>query len=84
MLQHYSQNEVISNFRLKSQKSWHEGMKQRAEKEIFIKGMSWRGSPICDRVHKKILEYFKNNVPQFQIAKSLQISSTVHNIIKGF
>ncbi len=43
------------------------------------------GSPICERVHKKIVEYFKNNVPQCQIAKALQISSsTVHNIIKRF
>ncbi len=42
-----------------------------------------RGSPICERVLKKIVEYFKNNVPQCQIAKALQISSsTVHNIIK--
>ncbi len=42
------------------------------------------GSPICERVHKKIVEYFKNNVPQRQIAKSLQISSsTEHNIIKS-
>ncbi len=31
------------------------------------------------------MEYFKNNVPQCQIAKALQISSsTVHNIIKRF
>ncbi len=44
-----------------------------------------RGSPICERVRKKIMEYFKNNVPQCQIAKALQISSsTVHNIIKRF
>ncbi len=44
-----------------------------------------RGSPICERVHKKIVEYFKNNVPQCQNAKALQISlSTVHNIIKRF
>ncbi len=44
-----------------------------------------RGSPICERVHKKIVEYFKNNVHQRQIAKALQISSsTVHNIIKRF
>ncbi len=44
-----------------------------------------RGSPICERVRKKIVEYFKNNVPQCQIAKTLQISSsTVHNIIKRF
>ncbi len=42
-----------------------------------------RGSPIRERVHKKIVEYFKNNVPQRQIAKALQISSsTVHIIIK--
>ncbi len=33
-----------------------------------------RGSPICERVRKKIVEYFKNNVPQCQIAKVLQIS----------
>ncbi len=31
------------------------------------------------------MEYFKNNVPQRQIAKALQISSsTVHNVIKSF
>ncbi len=42
-----------------------------------------RGSPICERVCKKIMEYFKNNVPQCQITKALQISSsTVDNIIK--
>jgi len=41
-----------------------------------------RGSPIYERVHKKIVE---NNVPQRQIAKALQISSsTVNNIIKRF
>ncbi len=33
-----------------------------------------RGSPICERVRKKILEYFKNKVLQRQIAKALQIS----------
>ncbi len=44
-----------------------------------------RGSPICERVCKNILEYFKNNVPQQQISKALQrSSSTVHNIIKRF
>ncbi len=43
-----------------------------------------RGSSICERVHKNIVEYIKNNVPQRQIAKALQISShTVHNIIKS-
>ncbi len=44
-----------------------------------------RGSPICERMRKKIVEYFNNNVPQRQIAKALQISSsTVKNIIKRF
>ncbi len=45
-----------------------------------------RGSPICEKVRKKIVEYFKYfDVPQRQIAKALQISSsTVHNIIKRF
>ncbi len=44
-----------------------------------------RGAPICESVCKKIVEYFKNNVPQRQIAKALQISSsTVHNFIKRF
>ncbi len=44
-----------------------------------------RGSSICERVHKTIVEYFKNNIPQRQIAKALQIaSSTVYNIIKRF
>ncbi len=44
-----------------------------------------RSSLICERVRKKIVEYFKNNVPQCQIEKVLQISSsTMHNIIKIF
>ncbi len=44
-----------------------------------------RGSPICERVCQNIVEYFKNNVPQRQIAKALQISSsTVHTIFKIF
>ncbi len=44
-----------------------------------------RGAPICERVRKKIVEYFKNNVLQPHITKTLQISSsTVHNIIKSF
>ncbi len=41
-----------------------------------------RGSPIGERVCKKIVEYFENNIPQRQIAKALLISSsTVHIII---
>ncbi len=44
-----------------------------------------RSFPICEGVRKNIVEYFKNNVPQRQIAKALQISSsTEHNIIKRF
>ena len=35
-----------------------------------------RDSPIYVRVHKKIEDYFKNNVPQHQIAKFLQITSS--------
>ncbi len=43
------------------------------------------GSPICERVRKNIVDNFKNNVHQRQIAKALQISSyTVHIIIKRF
>ncbi len=42
-----------------------------------------RGSPICERVCKKIVEYLKNKISQRQIAKAMQISSsTVYNIIK--
>ncbi len=44
-----------------------------------------RGSPICQRMWKKIVKYFENNITQRQIAKALQISSsTVHHIIKRF
>ncbi len=39
-----------------------------------------RGSPICERVRKKIVEYFKNNVTQHQIAKALQISSSTAGV----
>ncbi len=55
------------------------------ERQSFSEVKMGRGSPICERVRKKIVEYFKNNVPQHQIAKALQISSsTVHKIIKIF
>ncbi len=55
------------------------------ERQSFSEVKMGRGSPICERVHKKIVEYFKNNVPQRQIAKAFQISSsTVHNIMKRF
>ncbi len=43
-----------------------------------------RGSPICERVRKKIVEYLKKTA-FFPKAKALEISSsTVHNIIKRF
>ncbi len=55
------------------------------ERQSLSEVKTGRGSPICERVRKKIVEYFKNNIPQRQIAKALQISSpTVHNIIKRF
>ncbi len=41
-----------------------------------------RGSQICERVRKKIVEYFKNNVPQFQNCKgfaNLTIYSALHH-----
>ncbi len=44
-----------------------------------------RSCPICESVCKKIMDYLKNNVPQYKNEKALQISSsTVHNIIKRF
>ncbi len=44
------------------------------ERQSLLEVKMGRGSPICERVRKKIVEYFKNNVPQF--AKALQISSS--------
>ncbi len=42
-----------------------------------------RGSPVCQQIPEKIIEMFKNNVPQRKIGRDLDIShSTVHNIIK--
>ncbi len=44
-----------------------------------------RGSPVCQQIREKIIEMFKNNVPQRKIGRDLDISpSTVHNIIKSF
>ncbi len=44
-----------------------------------------RGSPVCQQIREKIIEMFKNNVPQSKIGRDLDISpSTVHNIIKRF
>ncbi len=56
-----------------------------SERQSLSEVQMGRGSQICERVRKKIVEYFRNNVPQRQIAKAMQISSsTVHNIIKRF
>ncbi len=42
-----------------------------------------QGSPVCQQIREKIIEMFKNNVPQRKIGRDLDISpSTVHNIIK--
>ncbi len=44
-----------------------------------------RGSPVCQQIREKIIEMFKNNVPQRKIGRDLDISpSIVHNIIKRF
>ncbi len=44
-----------------------------------------RGLPVCQQIREKIIEMFKNNVPQRKIGRDLDISpSTVHNIIKRF
>ncbi len=44
-----------------------------------------RGLPVCQQIREKIIEMFKNNVPQRKIGKDLDISpSTVHKIIKRF
>ncbi len=37
-----------------------------------------RGSPICERVHKKIVEYFKNNVLQRQIENVKRLCKSHH------
>ncbi len=44
------------------------------ERQSLLEVKIGRGSSICERVCKKIVEYFKNNVTQHQIAKALQIS----------
>ncbi len=55
------------------------------ERQSLSKVKMSRGSSIFKRVRKKILEYLKKNVPQRQIAKALQISSsTVHKIQRNW
>ncbi len=33
-----------------------------------------RGSPVCQQIREKIIEMFKNNVPQRKIGRDLDIS----------
>ncbi len=55
------------------------------EWQSLSEGKMGRCSPICERVRKKIVEYFKNNIPQCQISKALQIvSSTVQKIQRNW
>ena len=59
-------------------KSIHEGL-SRSQARMG------RGSPHCEQLHGQIVQQFKNNVSQREIAKNLVISpSTVHNIIKRY
>ncbi len=51
-------------------------MRDVLERQSLSEVKIGRGFPICERVHKKIVEYFKNNVPQCQIATALQILSS--------
>ncbi len=34
-----------------------------------------RGSPVCQQIREKIIEMFKNNVPQRKIGRELDISN---------
>ncbi len=43
-----------------------------------------RGSPIPPMLRRKIVEQYQKGVSQRKIAKSLKLSSTVHNIIQRF
>ncbi len=55
------------------------------ERSSPLEAKMGRGSPVCQQIREKIIEMFKNNVPQRKIGRDLDISpSTVHNIIKRF
>ncbi len=42
-----------------------------------------RGSPVCQQIREKIIEMFKNNVPQRKMGRDLDISpSTVQTQLK--
>ncbi len=62
---------------------WYKGSIQERSSPLGAK--MGRGSPVCQQIREKIIEMFKNNVPQRKIGRDLDISpSTVHNIIKRF
>ncbi len=62
---------------------WYKSSIQERSSPLGAK-MGW-GSPVCQQIREKIIEMFKNNVPQRKIGRDLDISpSTVHNIIKRF
>ena len=43
------------------------------------------GSPLCAKVHERIVSQFKDNVSRRKIARNLGLSpSTVHNLVKRF
>ncbi len=56
--------------------SFASGVNAPLERQNVSEVKMGKGSPICEKVHKKILEYFKNNVNQHSFAKALQISSS--------
>jgi len=57
--------------------NWHQVCNMSSYKRDVLKRQSLsevricRGSPICEEVRQKIVEYVKNNVPERQIAKAL-------------
>ncbi len=62
---------------------WYKSSSQERSSPLGAK--MGRGSPVCQQIREKIIEMFKNNVPQRKIGRDLDISpSTVHNIIKRF
>ncbi len=62
---------------------WYKSSIQERSSPLGAKMGRW--SPVYQQIREKIIEMFKNNVPQRKIGRDLDISpSTVHNIIKRF
>ncbi len=53
-----------------------------SERQSLSEVKMGRGSPICERVRKQIVEYFKNNVPRCQIANLIIYSAQHHQKIQ--